>query len=129
MADDPPITFRWRRIQHRVTWAEGPERVAPEWWRPTSPDANESLEDHPLALEPARRRSRLDHRELPRHLIREDRYVDGVGNLAQHVEIGHGRLDHHGVGAFGEVEHDLVQRLARVGRVQLVGAPVPEGGC
>jgi protein ImuB len=42
--DDPPITFRWRRILHRVTWAEGPERVAPEWWRPTSPDANESLE-------------------------------------------------------------------------------------
>jgi protein ImuB len=42
--DDPPITFRWRRILHRVTWAEGPERVAPEWWRPTSPDAHESLE-------------------------------------------------------------------------------------
>jgi protein ImuB len=42
--DDPPITFRWRRILHRVTWAEGPERVAPEWWRPASADANESLE-------------------------------------------------------------------------------------
>jgi protein ImuB len=42
--DDPPITFRWRRILHRVTWAEGPERVAPEWWRPTGADANESLE-------------------------------------------------------------------------------------
>lgn len=42
--DDPPITFRWRRMMHRVTWAEGPERVAPEWWRPASADANESLE-------------------------------------------------------------------------------------
>jgi protein ImuB len=42
--DDPPINFRWRRILHRVTWAEGPERVAPEWWRPASADANESLE-------------------------------------------------------------------------------------
>ncbi|MDQ7248936.1 Y-family DNA polymerase [Dongia sedimenti] len=42
--DDPPITFRWRRILHRVTWAEGPERVAPEWWRPASSDANESQE-------------------------------------------------------------------------------------
>src|SRR5262249_61731014 len=31
--DDPPIMFRWRRIVHRVTWAEGPERIAPEWWR------------------------------------------------------------------------------------------------
>jgi protein ImuB len=27
-----------------VTWAEGPERVAPEWWRPASSDANESQE-------------------------------------------------------------------------------------
>jgi len=42
--DDPPIMFRWRRIMHRVTWAEGPERIAPEWWRPTGSDANESRE-------------------------------------------------------------------------------------
>jgi protein ImuB len=42
--DDPPITFHWRRIRHRVVWAEGPERVAPEWWRPAGSDANESLE-------------------------------------------------------------------------------------
>jgi protein ImuB len=42
--DDPPITFHWRRMRHRVVWAEGPERVAPEWWRPASSDANESLE-------------------------------------------------------------------------------------
>jgi protein ImuB len=42
--DDPPITFRWRRMMHRVTWADGPERVAPEWWRPAGSDANESLE-------------------------------------------------------------------------------------
>jgi protein ImuB len=42
--DDPPITFHWRRTRHRVVWAEGPERVAPEWWRPASADANESLE-------------------------------------------------------------------------------------
>ena len=42
--DDPPITFRWRRTQHRVTWAEGPERVAPEWWRPAGNGAHESLE-------------------------------------------------------------------------------------
>jgi protein ImuB len=38
--DDPPITFHWRRIRHRVVWAEGPERVAPEWWRPAV-NANE----------------------------------------------------------------------------------------
>jgi protein ImuB len=42
--DDPPITFHWRRTRHRVVWAEGPERVAPEWWRPAGSDASESLE-------------------------------------------------------------------------------------
>jgi protein ImuB len=42
--DEPPVQFRWRRINHRVTWSEGPERIAPEWWRPTSGDANESNE-------------------------------------------------------------------------------------
>jgi protein ImuB len=31
--DDPPIMFRWRRLQHRVRRADGPERVAAEWWR------------------------------------------------------------------------------------------------
>jgi protein ImuB len=31
--DDPPLSFRWRRVHHRVTKAEGPERIAPEWWR------------------------------------------------------------------------------------------------
>jgi protein ImuB len=42
--DQPPVQFRWRRINHRVTWAEGPERIAPEWWRPTGSDADESRE-------------------------------------------------------------------------------------
>lgn len=31
--DGPPPHFRWRRAVHRVTRAEGPERIAPEWWR------------------------------------------------------------------------------------------------
>jgi protein ImuB len=32
--DGPPIRFRWRRILHEVARAEGPERIAPEWWQP-----------------------------------------------------------------------------------------------
>ncbi|MEO1001427.1 MAG: DNA polymerase Y family protein, partial [Pseudomonadota bacterium] len=28
----PPATFRWRRQSHRTARAEGPERIAPEWW-------------------------------------------------------------------------------------------------
>jgi protein ImuB len=31
--DDPPRLFRWRGLAHRVRLAEGPERLAPEWWR------------------------------------------------------------------------------------------------
>jgi protein ImuB len=31
--DDPPVSFHWRRIQHRVAFADGPERIEPEWWR------------------------------------------------------------------------------------------------
>ena len=31
--DDPPVMFRWRRVRHRVCAAEGPERIAAEWWR------------------------------------------------------------------------------------------------
>ncbi len=35
--DDPPLRFRWRRLGHRVVRAEGPERIAPEWWREAAP--------------------------------------------------------------------------------------------
>lgn len=31
--DGPPLRFRWRRVVHEVVRAEGPERIAPEWWR------------------------------------------------------------------------------------------------
>jgi protein ImuB len=31
--DGPPIRFRWRRVLHEVARAEGPERIAAEWWR------------------------------------------------------------------------------------------------
>lgn len=31
--DDPPVLFRWRGTPYRVRQADGPERLAPEWWR------------------------------------------------------------------------------------------------
>ena len=31
--DGPPARFTWRRVERRVIRAEGPERIAPEWWR------------------------------------------------------------------------------------------------
>lgn len=30
--DGPPVRFRWRRVIHDVAVAEGPERIAMEWW-------------------------------------------------------------------------------------------------
>ena len=32
--DDPPRHFQWRQHTHRIVRAEGPERLADEWWRP-----------------------------------------------------------------------------------------------
>ncbi len=31
--EGPPLRFRWRRALYEVTRAEGPERIAAEWWR------------------------------------------------------------------------------------------------
>ena len=31
--EGPPARFTWRRVERRVARAEGPERIAPEWWR------------------------------------------------------------------------------------------------
>ncbi|TGQ50447.1 DNA polymerase Y family protein [Mesorhizobium sp. M1C.F.Ca.ET.193.01.1.1] len=31
--EGPPMNFRWRRALYRVARAEGPERIAAEWWR------------------------------------------------------------------------------------------------
>ena len=34
--EGPPARFTWRRLSRRVVKAEGPERIAPEWWRDLS---------------------------------------------------------------------------------------------
>jgi len=31
--DGPPVQFTWRRVRRRVAFADGPERIAQEWWR------------------------------------------------------------------------------------------------
>jgi protein ImuB len=30
--DHPPALIVWRKVRHKVTHADGPERIAPEWW-------------------------------------------------------------------------------------------------
>ncbi len=34
LPDDPPFRFAWRRRTHRGAQADGPERIAEEWWQP-----------------------------------------------------------------------------------------------
>jgi protein ImuB len=36
--EGPPRQFCWRGVRHQVAHAEGPERIAPEWWRRLNDD-------------------------------------------------------------------------------------------
>jgi len=42
LPDHPPVRFSWRRLQHRVVRAEGPERITNEWWRAADASAEMS---------------------------------------------------------------------------------------
>ncbi|RYZ27986.1 MAG: porphobilinogen synthase, partial [Propionibacteriaceae bacterium] len=92
---------------------EGPVGEDDVRTRPT--DRGERLADGGVAVDPAVRGGRLDHRVLARDVVRRDRHVHHLADRADHVEVGQRRLDHDEVGALGEVEGDLVQRLAQVG--------------
>ncbi len=46
LPDDPPFRFTWRRLQHRVTRADGPERIAEEWWRAEGPAGRAAIRDY-----------------------------------------------------------------------------------
>ncbi|MBX3579276.1 MAG: DNA polymerase Y family protein [Rhizobiaceae bacterium] len=43
--EGPPTSFRWRRTRHRIAAAEGPERIAPEWWTSAMPEVEKGSED------------------------------------------------------------------------------------
>ena len=62
-----PRRFVWRRAVHDVVKAEGPERIAPEWWRERSTAR-------------ARDYYRVEDREGRRYWIyRDGRHGDGRG--------------------------------------------------
>jgi protein ImuB len=46
LPDQPPRQFRWRRVLHRVARAEGPERIAAEWWQPEAELAEAPARDY-----------------------------------------------------------------------------------
>lgn len=38
--DGPPLRFRWRRAQHDVIAADGPERIEGDWWSEPAPSSS-----------------------------------------------------------------------------------------
>lgn len=47
LPDHPPAAFRWRKVMHRISQGDGPERIAPEWWRNLSAqEPSAGLDDH-----------------------------------------------------------------------------------
>lgn len=56
--DGPPVRFTWRRVARHVARAEGPERIAPEWWRDgaTRDGATASTRDYYVIEDSAGRR-------------------------------------------------------------------------
>ena len=46
LPDGAPARFTWRRIARRVTRADGPERLSPEWWRPRPDDRQARTRDY-----------------------------------------------------------------------------------
>jgi len=46
--EGPPARFTWRRVERRVARAQGPERIAPEWWREIGANASRTRDYYRL---------------------------------------------------------------------------------
>jgi protein ImuB len=74
--EGPPRQFRWRGVRHQVTHAEGPERIAPEWWRQ---ERSEAVRDYYVVEDEGGRRFWLYRAGLYREAVVVPRwFVHGV---------------------------------------------------
>ena len=55
LPEDPPVRFRWRRVVYRVVRAEGPERLAGQWWERETPDEADPRDYYRVEDEDGRR--------------------------------------------------------------------------
>jgi protein ImuB len=78
LPDDPPFRFTWRRRAHRVRCADGPERVAEEWWRPAGSAATDAIRDYYRVEDEEGRRFWLFRAGLPGGGHPPRWYVHGV---------------------------------------------------
>jgi protein ImuB len=72
--DGPPRQLRWRGVMHQIAEAEGPERIAPEWWRRT----NEAERDYYVVEDTAGRRFWLFRHGLYGGGVTPQWFVHGV---------------------------------------------------
>jgi protein ImuB len=73
--EGPPRRFRWRGRMHRVAHAQGPERIAPEWWRRQKPQATR---DYYIVEDEAGRRFWLFREGLYRETHEPRWFVHGL---------------------------------------------------
>ncbi len=83
LPDDPPFRFTWRRRAHRVKRADGPERIAGEWWRPEGSaagprESTDAIRDYYRVEDEEGRRFWLFRKGLPGGDHPTQWYVHGV---------------------------------------------------
>jgi len=71
--EGPPGRFRWRHASYRVTRAEGPERIAPEWWRESLPTVEKKKDEEGEDYERRRKQAAV---EKMTHLTRDYFHVE-----------------------------------------------------
>jgi hypothetical protein len=83
-------------------------------------EGQQRFHHHQVVVQPAVGGGGLQHRVFAAHLVGEGRHAELVLHAAHDVQVRHAGLDHHHVGAFGQVQRHLAQRLVGVAGVHLV---------
>ncbi|MBV9815563.1 MAG: DNA polymerase Y family protein [Alphaproteobacteria bacterium] len=78
LPDDPPFRFTWRRRRYRVAKADGPERIADEWWQPAGSGAADAIRDYYRVEDEEGRRFWLFRAGLHGHDQKPHWFVHGV---------------------------------------------------
>src|SRR6185437_8301765 len=91
-------------------------------------NAGEDFERNAFFVDPAVARGGLYHRVFAAHVVSGDGNVEALANTLDYIQISQRGLYHDHVRALFQVELDFAHRLARVGRIHLVAAPVTELG-
>lgn len=94
--DGPPLRFTWRRLEHRVIAAEGPERIEAAWWRALG--ERQRRNDPPPQESPRDRALGVLQKPLSRHRPRDYYRVEDTagGRYWVYREGLYGRADDEG---------------------------------